>query len=115
MGDSCGIASGYANPASYATTPQGYQANTKGSEVLPERAATYWKAGGTAEVGWGLSAQHGGGYSYRLCPKGSTLNEECFQSNVLTLAKQEISGAGIRFQDAIATLARIVAARATSW
>jgi len=84
--DSCGIASGYANPSSYATTPQGYRANTKGSEVLPERAATYWKAGGTAEVGWGLSAQHGGGYSYRLCPKGSTLNEECFQSNVLSFA-----------------------------
>lgn len=86
--DSCGIASGYANPGSYATTPQGYRANTKGSEVLPEQAPTYWKAGGTAEVGWGLSAQHGGGYSYRLCQKGSNLNEDCFQRNVLTFASQ---------------------------
>lgn len=86
--DSCGVASGLANPSSYATTPHGYSAAAKGSEVLPEQAPTYWKAGGTAEVGWGLSAQHGGGYSYRLCPKGSTMNEDCFQSNVLTFASQ---------------------------
>merc|ERR1712023_408154 len=79
--DSCGIASGFANPASYVEVPRGYQGGQKGSEVLPETAPTYWKAGGTAKVGWGLSAQHGGGYSYRLCPKGSTLNEDCFQSN----------------------------------
>lgn len=81
--DSCGIASGFANPSSYVETPHGYQGGQKGSEVLPETAATYWKAGDTAQVGWGMSAQHGGGYSYRLCPKGSTLNEDCFQSNTL--------------------------------
>lgn len=82
--DPCGIASGLANPGAYADVPQGYQAGDKGSEVLPEQAPTYWKAGGTAQVGWGLSAQHGGGYSYRLCPKGSKITEECFQSNALS-------------------------------
>merc|ERR1719232_1928334 len=30
---------------------------------------TEWRAGGVAEVGWGIVANHGGGYSYRLCPK----------------------------------------------
>jgi len=80
--DPCGIASGFTNPGR-AEVPQGYRGGQKGSEVLPEVAPTYWKAGGTAQVGWGLSAQHGGGYSYRLCPKGATITEECFQSNTL--------------------------------
>merc|ERR1719240_852469 len=80
------MASGSMNPHSYDAIPQGYSPGQKGSEVLPEQKPTLWQAGATAEVGWGLSAQHGGGYSYRLCPKGSKLNEECFQSNVLTFA-----------------------------
>jgi len=86
VADPCGVASGYVNPNSYTEVPQGYAATAKGSQVLPETAPTYWQAGGTATVGWGLSAQHGGGYSYRLCPKDSQLTEECFQSNTLTFA-----------------------------
>jgi len=84
--DPCGIASGFANPSSYVEVPKGYQGGQKGSEVLPEAPPAYWKAGGTAQVGWGLSAQHGGGYSYRLCPKGSQVTEKCFQSNTLRFA-----------------------------
>lgn len=84
--DPCGIASGGTNPGAYAAVPGGYDAGSKGSEVLPETEATLWQAGATATVGWALSAQHSGGYSYRLCPKDSTLSEECFQSNVLTFA-----------------------------
>jgi len=88
VADPCGVASGMRNPSSAATTPHGYTATSKGSEVLPETEPTYWKAGGIASVGWALSAQHGGGYSYRLCPKGSQITEECFQSNTLTFAGQ---------------------------
>lgn len=84
--DPCGISSGYSNPGAYASIPNGYKAAQKGSEVLPETPPTYWKAGGAAQVGWALSAQHGGGYSYRLCPKGSKLSEECFQANTLKFA-----------------------------
>jgi hypothetical protein len=76
--------------------PQGYRPNQKGSEVLPATKPTYWKAGGTAEVGWALSAQHGGGYSYRLCPKNSKITEECFQSNTLSFAK---TNSTIHFDD----------------
>eukprot|EP00746_Dinoflagellata_sp_MGD_P138874 gnl/MRDRNA2_/MRDRNA2_72440_c0_seq2.p1 gnl/MRDRNA2_/MRDRNA2_72440_c0~~gnl/MRDRNA2_/MRDRNA2_72440_c0_seq2.p1 ORF type:complete len:471 (-),score=58.66 gnl/MRDRNA2_/MRDRNA2_72440_c0_seq2:245-1612(-) len=82
--DPCGVASGYSHPSPYADIPAGYQAFAKGSEVLPETLPTYWKAGGTAEVGWALAAQHGGGYSYRLCPKGEPLTESCFQANHLS-------------------------------
>merc|ERR1712125_3733 len=94
--DPCGIASGFANPASYVEVPKGYSGGQKGSEVLPASEPTYWKAGGTAQVGWGLSAQHGGGYSYRLCPKGSTISEECFQSNSLSFASKNST---MRFED----------------
>eukprot|EP00090_Calanus_glacialis_P011397 TRINITY_DN19804_c0_g1_i1.p1 TRINITY_DN19804_c0_g1~~TRINITY_DN19804_c0_g1_i1.p1 ORF type:complete len:365 (-),score=92.73 TRINITY_DN19804_c0_g1_i1:268-1362(-) len=48
---------------------------------------TKWRAGSVVEVGWGINANHGGGYSYRLCkvPKGgrSFLTEKCFQETPL--------------------------------
>jgi len=48
---------------------------------------TEWRAGGVAEVGWGIIANHGGGYSYRLCPKpvneNDVVTEECFQQTSL--------------------------------
>lgn len=47
---------------------------------------TEWTAGRTAEVGFGINANHGGGYSYRLCPKppeGKVVTEECFQAHPL--------------------------------
>merc|ERR1712203_992666 len=80
------MASGSMNPHAYDAIPQGYKPGDKGSEVLPETEATVWQAGATARVGWGLSAQHSGGYSYRLCPKDSAGTEECFQSNALTFS-----------------------------
>eukprot|EP00664_Eupelagonemidae_sp_cell27_P002322 gene2322-7029_t len=49
----------------------------KGSPVV-------WKAGQAVEVGWAMSANHGGGYQYRVCPKGAAEpTEECFQAHVL--------------------------------
>ena len=43
---------------------------------------TEWAAGEEVEITWGISANHGGGYSFRLCPKPERLvdlTEECFQ------------------------------------
>lgn len=50
---------------------------------------TVWKAGHTAEVAWAISANHGGGYQYRVCPKtgNSEPTEECFQAHVLPFAE----------------------------
>ena len=46
--------------------------------------------GSTQEVAWLMDANHGGGYSYRLCkipPEGrSGLTEECFQEGHLAFA-----------------------------
>ncbi len=44
---------------------------------------TTWVAGEKAEVSWGITANHGGGYSYRLCPADEELTEECFQRTPL--------------------------------
>ena len=80
------MASGYKPGAAKAgRIPEGYSAWAKGSEALPPGNVTVWKAGATAEVAWSIAAQHGGGYSYRLCPKkdGQVLTEECFQANPL--------------------------------
>lgn len=54
--------------------------------AFPNVVTTEWTAGGTAEVGWGIKANHGGGYSYRICPvppKGQLVTEECFQKHPL--------------------------------
>lgn len=51
---------------------------------------TEWKKGSIVEAAWGIIANHGGGYSYRLCkvpPQGvSGITEECFQSTPLRFA-----------------------------
>jgi hypothetical protein len=43
-----------------------------------------------------MSAQHGGGYSYRLCPKGQDLNEACFQTHQLTFSSKNST---VRYHD----------------
>ena len=53
----------------------------------PNVFVTEWEAGSYQEVQWYVSANHAGGYSYRLCkmPHGGVedLTEECFQENQL--------------------------------
>jgi len=64
------------------SSPCGTLAGRDGRQ-LPATEPTYWPAGGVADVAWGINANHGGGYSYRLCPAGSSISEACFQQNVL--------------------------------
>jgi len=60
---------------------------------FPGVVTTYWTIGSSAEVAWAMSANHGGGYSYRLCKvpeKGvSEITEECFQQGVLAFDGDE--------------------------
>mgnify|MGYP000539263700 CR=1 FL=1 len=42
-----------------------------------------WVAGETAEVAMALTANHGGGYIYRLCSSDQDQTEECFQATTL--------------------------------
>jgi hypothetical protein len=44
------------------------------SQVLPKAPSnTVWAAGDTVEVAWGVRANHGGGYQYRICPTSALL------------------------------------------
>ena len=55
---------------------------------LPPLPPAVWRRGSVQEVAWANNANHGGGYSYRLCPASSTLNEECFNHHPLTMVGQ---------------------------
>ena len=50
----------------------GYSYGPKAEHVrLPGVVTTYWHIGSSAEVAWTMNANHGGGYSYRLCKVGN--------------------------------------------
>lgn len=53
---------------------------------LPPTARTLWQRGTSVEVAEAITANHGGGYAYRLCPVGEALTESCFQSYHLAFA-----------------------------
>lgn len=88
--DSCGTAGGRvpgqgngAYGASYQNTTNAKDGDL-GSVVLKKTpTGVSWKAGEAYEVAWTLQANHGGGYSYRLCPADSTLDEDCFKRTPL--------------------------------
>lgn len=85
--DSCGMAGGRwteaFNAAAFNTTKFAKMGDL-GSKVLkPRPTGTVWKLGGTAKTRWQLTANHGGGYIYRLCPATEELTEECFQKTPL--------------------------------
>merc|ERR1712048_236568 len=89
--DPCGLAGGwYTKGASFAggDAPPGVPQGAAGSSFPYNQkvlAQTTWIAGTEAEVAWGITANHGGGYQYRLCPydQYETLGEQCFQQNPL--------------------------------
>jgi len=61
----------------------------QGSKTLrPRPTGTKWAAGAEYEVAWTILVNHGGGYSYRLCPANSTLNEDCFNKHPVTMVGQ---------------------------
>ena len=86
--DSCGVAGGHRPPDGpfggiYVNTTHA-KLGDYGSEVLPQLSSgTSWRPGDVVEVTWTIEANHAGGYSYRLCPLGQKLNEECFQKTPL--------------------------------
>jgi hypothetical protein len=61
----------------------------KDGRDLPKSTRTKWKAGGTAKVAFTALFNHGGGYSYRLCPAGQEQTEACFQKTHLDFATDE--------------------------
>jgi len=59
--------------------------------TLPPRQPHFWKRGDIEDVAFALTANHGGGYSYRLCKTTATdqVTEECFQKNPLSFSGEK--------------------------
>jgi len=86
QGSGCGIAGG--NPVvlfNGGVSPAGIPQATDGLD-LPSQPPAIWYRGSVVEVGFALTANHGGGYSYRLCKADGIVNETCFQNTVLKFA-----------------------------
>jgi len=52
-------------------------------DLPPSKDQVTWVAGSTVEVASSVFVNHGGGWSYRVCPKNGEITEECFQKHYL--------------------------------
>lgn len=82
-GSGCGVAGGGPVPCpNGGFAPPEYPMGMDGYK-LPETSPVEWKLGSVVEMAWAMLANHGGGYSWRVCKKTEAINEECFQRNSL--------------------------------
>ena len=76
FGSGCGVGGGsskaYLNGGFIKSHPQGMD----GKDLPAVGQPAVWRRGSKATVGWAISANHGGGYSYRLCPADGEISEE---------------------------------------
>lgn len=101
VADACGLAGG--TPWSAEVAEAGSYTRTKfahhgmnGTLLKPLETGTVWTIGGKGEVTWQVENNHGGGYSYRLCPADEPLTEACFQAHQLDF---DTSQQGIVFKN----------------
>ena len=93
--DACGKAGGQdvfdpLRGATYYVPTAHAKVGDLGSVVLPPRPmGTAWRRGATVKASWTISANHGGGYQYRICPRGEALTEACFQRRPLPFAGRQ--------------------------
>lgn len=57
-----------------------YHPEQDGLDLPPNQHKVTWTAGTTVTVASALYVNHGGGWSYRLCPKSQNATESCFKS-----------------------------------
>lgn len=83
-----GVASGYPNGQLDGNqVPEGYVRGQPGSRLPTQVNATAtWHHGTVTDVAWTITANHGGGYHYSVCPKGATnaaVTEACLHAHPL--------------------------------
>lgn len=83
----CGVNSG-SNPSFPDPPAAGQPQFANGTDLPAPVPPTKWKRGSIVPAEWSIFANHGGGYSYRLCKKvkGQPLTEECYQQTPLDFA-----------------------------
>ena len=92
--DACGLAGGTpylkegTEAGDYTATKYAHHGSA-GTSLPPMDTGVSWHIGKTAEVTWQVLNNHGGGYSYRLCPFEAKLTEECFQKAPLDFVHSE--------------------------
>lgn len=87
LGSGCGVAGGGDVWNGNGGWPSTDMAQGADALLLPQGPPTIWKAGSVVEVAWGMWANHGGGYSYRICRNiPGTVTEACFQQTPLKFA-----------------------------
>ena len=93
QGSGCGILGGNAVPLPNGGTVDPARQGMDGIKLPKATSAkpSVWKRGSIQEVGFGITANHGGGYSYRLCKAGGEVSEACFRGTVLSFAGNETS------------------------
>lgn len=113
--DPCGIASGVpagVPPGPINPPPIGLKQGMSMQDLpeMPGVSAPQWPAGSIQDVAWGINANHGGGYAYRLCPKasGAKLPETCFQKHHLQFVGNQ---SWIQFSDDTSNRTAISAVR----
>jgi len=83
-GHGCGVAGGSMIRRGNGGIPPPWIKQGVDGITLPPTEPVVWKRGSQQEVAFGMLANHGGGYSYRLCPNiEGQVNEECFLANTL--------------------------------
>eukprot|EP00435_Cladocopium_sp_Y103_P004983 s109_g1.t1 len=87
--DACGLTAGGREPLGQLDPPPGFTTGSEGKALPKLLEKTEWVAGTTVEVAWGIAANHGGGYQYRLCPASEDATEECFQKTPLEFVGEE--------------------------
>ena len=75
------------NAGAYNATVNAKQGDLGTKVLKPRPSGTVWKRGSVARARWELTAEHGGGYQYRICPANETLNEACFSKTPLSFAR----------------------------
>jgi hypothetical protein len=83
VADPCGRAGANHGQSGGGETPYYAKQFDRGSLLPKLDVVTTWHSGQPAEVGFMLGSNHGGGYSYSLCPANETITEECFQKTAL--------------------------------
>merc|ERR1711973_211912 len=92
--DSCGMAGGSPkwghHGAQYRNSSHARQGDRGSQSLQTGVAGAYsWRAGDKVHVSWSITANHGGGYQYRLCPLKNNLTEERFQKMPLDFVGQQ--------------------------
>ena len=68
-----------------------------GSRVLkPRPSGTVWKRSGIGVTRWQMTARHGGGYQFRLCPAGALLTEAATATSSLPTSTRTWSASTTR-------------------